>query len=479
MLSEEIPFLAPDVAAARLRPLGGLAFLDSAMQHETLGRYAFVAASPFAEFRVDADGATLDGQRLAGPPLAALAEILDRYRCETLPGLPPFQGGAAGYIAYDFAHHLERLAQPPDLDPAVPTLGFNLYDTVLSFDLVQRRAFLVGSGHPATGEARAERARARIAAFKAALRTPVAIETPAPPPPAGLDWRSNFFAHDYRAAIERVREYILDGDIFQANIAQTFTARLPEGFDPFALYLRLRQTNAAPFGAYLDYPDRQIASSSPERFVRLSGRKVEARPIKGTAKRSADRQEDDALAAELLASEKDRAENVMIVDLLRNDISRVCEPDSVEVPVLCGLESYAAVHHLTSVVTGRLREGKTACDLIGAAFPGGSITGAPKIRAMDIITEIEKTARGPYCGSIGYLGFDGAMDLNIAIRTVSFSGGTARFSAGGGITVLSDPAAEYEETFTKATRVFAAFDAPAADKAPGAGEAGGSAGEAR
>lgn len=458
MVYEEINPLAPDVAAARLRPLGGLAFLDSAMRHATLGRYAYVAASPFSRFAVDAGGAMLDVRRLDGPPLAALDRVLRRYRTRTIAGLPPFQGGAVGFIGYDFAHHLERLALPPDFDPDVPSLRFNLYDTILAFDLAEDRAFVIASGHPAEEPERDDHACARIAAFKTALETPTPPSSPVVSPTPGLDWHSNFFAADYRAAIGRVRDYILAGDIYQANIAQTFEARLPDGFDPFRLYLKLRRTNAAPFGAFLDDPDLAIASSSPERFLKLDGRTVETRPIKGTAKRSADPAEDQALAAALLASEKDRAENVMIVDLLRNDLSRVCEADSVEVPVLCGLESYAAVHHLVSVVTGRLRDDVTAGDLIAATFPGGSITGAPKIRAMDIITEIEKTARGPYCGAIGYLGFDGAMDLNIAIRTVGFANGKARLAAGGGITVLSDPAAEYEETFTKAIRVFAAFE---------------------
>lgn len=460
MWTREIRFLAPEVAAERLRPLGMLGFLDSAMAHPSLGRYAYVAADPFAVFTVDADGAMLRGERLPGPPLAALKAVLARYPAETLPGLPPFQGGAMGMIAYDFAHHLERLTRPADLDPARPTIRLGLYDTVLAFDLAEARAILVSSGHPATGEqVREDRARHRLDRFEEALSTPLAASAGDAALPAGFDWRSNFFARDYRSGIERVREYILDGDIFQANIAQTFRSALPGGFDPFALYLKLRQTNAAPFGAYFDFGDLKIASSSPERFLSLAGRTVEARPIKGTAKRSADAKEDARLAEALLASEKDRAENVMIVDLLRNDIARVCEPDSVEVPVLCGLESYAAVHHLVSVVTGRLAEDHDATDLLAAAFPGGSITGAPKIRAMEIITEIENTARGAYCGSLGYLGFDGSMDLNIAIRTVSFEDGTAKLSAGGGITVLSDPAAEYEETFTKATRVFAAFGA--------------------
>ena len=460
MQSREIPFQPPETAAEKLRPLGSLAFLDSAMPHDALGRHSYVAADPFAVFTVDAAGAMLDGVRLPGPPLQALKSVLARHPAETMAHLPPFQGGAMGLIAYDFAHHLERLTKPADLDPGKPTIRLGLYDTVVAFDLFEGRAFLVSTGHPEDGEAaRAARAAQRLDLFEALLSAPLESSVAEALIPRGFDWRSNVFAPEYRAGIERVREYILDGDIFQANIAQTFTSQLPDGFDPFALYLRLRRTNAAPFGAFFDFGDLQIASSSPERFLSLCGDRVEARPIKGTAKRSGGREEDDRLSAELLASEKDRAENVMIVDLLRNDIARVCEADSVEVPVLCGLESYAAVHHLVSVVTGKLAEGRDAADLIAAAFPGGSITGAPKIRAMEIITEIEKTARGAYCGSLGYIGFDGSMDLNIAIRTVSFEKGEAKLAAGGGITVLSDPAAEYEETFTKATRVFAAFDA--------------------
>ncbi|KQT83185.1 aminodeoxychorismate synthase component I [Aurantimonas sp. Leaf443] len=456
MPHREIDFIEPETAASRLRALGGLAFLDSAMPHETLGRHSYAMADPFARFTVEAGGARLDGAPLAGPPLQALSALLQRHAGETIPGLPPFQGGACGLIGYDFARHLERLAAAPDLDPARPSVSLGLYDALVAFDLAARRAFLVSTGDPEREPAaRAERAEARMAQLAEALARPA--PDPAPLPKGGLDWRSNFFEPDYRAAIERVRDYIRAGDIYQANIAQTFEAALPPGFDPFALYLNLRRTNPAPFAAFLEEGGRAIASSSPERFLKLQGRAVETRPIKGTAKRAADRDADRALGEALLASQKDRAENVMIVDLLRNDISRVCEADSVEVPVLCGLETYASVHHLVSVVTGRLRAGLGAADLLAATFPGGSITGAPKIRAMDIVTEIERTARGAYCGSIGYLGFDGAMDTNIAIRTVTMEAGRARLSAGGGITILSDPAAEYEETFTKATRVFAAF----------------------
>lgn len=466
MWQRRIDFIAPAEAAARLRGMGGLAFLDSAMPHAALGRYAYVAAAPFAEFTVDAEGACFAGQRLAGPPLDCLRRVMARYRLPSLPGLPPFQGGAIGAIGYDFAHHLETLAAPADLDPATPSLRLNFYDTVLCFDLVEATATILSSGFPAEDfSERAALAEKRIAAFLAALAAP--SPAPAPAAVAPLDWSSNFTRPSYEAAIERVREYILAGDVYQANIAQQFTAALPEGFDGFAFYNRLRDANPAPFAAYLEFDGLTVASSSPERFLKLEGRAVETRPIKGTAPRSADAAEDRALGAALMASEKDRAENIMIVDLLRNDIARVATPESVEVPVLCGLETYAAVHHLTSVVAATLRADADGLDLLAAAFPGGSITGAPKIRAMDIITEIEGRARGIYCGSIGYLGFDGALDLNIAIRTVTLANGRAVLQAGGGITVLSNPAAEYEETLTKAARVFAAFEAdgPIAGKA--------------
>ncbi|EAU43142.1 para-aminobenzoate synthase component I [Fulvimarina pelagi HTCC2506] len=452
----EIAWQDPFDAARRLYRFGGLSFLDSAMAHEVLGRYSFVAARPFAVFTVDAIGPALSGERIDAAPLQALKGVLARLAMPTVEGGPPFQGGAMGYIAYEFAHHLENLDQPPDFDPVKPSMVFPLYDVVLAFDHATKKATCFSSGQPAKGSERQRQAELRAADILAALETPL---EELPPIPKGFDWRSNFFAKDYEKAIEATREYVLAGDIFQANIAQTFTSHLPQGFDPLALYSRLRRTNAAPFGAFLDCGETVVASSSPERFLSLtpSGH-VETRPIKGTAKRADDPAEDAALSAELEASEKDRAENVMIVDLMRNDLARVCEVDSIEVPVLCGLETYAAVHHLVSVVTGQLQADLGLAELIGATFPGGSITGAPKIRAMDIISEIEKARRGPYCGSIGYIGFNGAMDLNIAIRTVTFEDGVARLAAGGGITVLSDPKAEYEETFTKAQRVFAAFE---------------------
>jgi para-aminobenzoate synthetase component 1 len=263
---------------------------------------------------------------------------------------------------------------------------------------------------------------------------------------------------DYQRNVGRTREYIAAGDIFQANLTQGWRAEIPESFDPFALYGELRTANPAPFGAFIVTPDRLVASTSPEGFLLLHDGLAETRPIKGTRPRSRDRREDRRLAEELVASEKDRAENIMIVDLMRNDFSRVCLPGTVEAPVLCGLESYASVHHLVSVVRGRLKPGLDALHLMAACFPGGSITGAPKIRAMEIIHELEPEPRGVYCGSIVHFGYEGSLRSNIAIRTLVVEDNVASIRAGGGITLLSDPEEEYEESLVKAERMFQALE---------------------
>ena len=455
--TREIPFVDPVAAAARLSRLPGLAFLDSAMQHRALGRVSVLAADPFGRFRLREGRASLDGRPLDLRPLEALRACLAPYRLDPVPGLPAFPGAAIGYLAYDFGAELEHVAKPRRRAGLTDDIALNLYDTLLAIDHGRESCLLIATGFPeATESARAARAEARLDAFAALLETP---EEPAPVSPgAKLAWHSNFSRQAYEEAVETVRKYIRAGDIYQANIAQRFRADLPPGFDPFGFYRRLRATNPATFGAYLAFEGLSVASSSPERFLKLKGRQVETRPIKGTVRRVTDPVQDAALASALQESPKERAENIMIVDLLRNDLSRVCEPHSVRVPVLCGLETYAGLHHLVSVVTGRLREGADALDLIEKTFPGGSITGAPKLRAMDIITEIEGDARELYCGAIGAIGFDGAMDTAIAIRTVFMDERTAVLQAGGGVTLLSEPASEYEETLVKAARVFAAFE---------------------
>jgi para-aminobenzoate synthetase component 1 len=452
----DLDLIEPLDAARRLADLPNLVFLDSAMRHDQLGRFSYVAADPFAMFRVERGVAHWNGEALQGDPFEHLADKLNTYRQATMFDLEPFQGGAVGFIAYDHNRNLERLPAPDHGEPRIPEVLLYFYDVVISFDHVTGACHVVSSGWPATDRAgRRSRARNRAEAFAARLKRPAAA--PSGLATAELHWQSNFTPQRYAEAVTRTVEYIRAGDIFQANISQRFWAPLPRGFSPRAFYERLREINPATFAAYLDCGDFQIASSSPERFVKVVDDMIETRPIKGTAPRSPDPHEDARRAAALVGSEKDWAENVMIVDLLRNDLSHVCTSDSVNVPILCGLESYASVHHLVSVVTGQLRQGLGPVELLRSSFPGGSVTGAPKIRAMEIITEIERHARGVYCGSIGWLGFDGAMDTNIAIRTVTFRDNEAVFNAGGGVTLLSDPVAEYEETLDKAKSVFDAF----------------------
>jgi para-aminobenzoate synthetase component 1 len=267
---------------------------------------------------------------------------------------------------------------------------------------------------------------------------------------------SNFTRRRYAEAVQRILDYIRAGDCYQVNLAQRFSVAV--GGDPWLLYRRLRAVNPAPFSAYLATPWGEVLSCSPEQFLEVRGRCVQTKPIKGTRPRSPEPGEDAALRAALRASPKDRAENVMIVDLLRNDLGKSCAIGSVQVPKLCEVESFATVHHLVSTVTGTLAPGKDALDLLRGCFPGGSITGAPKRRAMEIIEELEPHRRGIYCGSIGYLGYDGSMDTNIAIRTLVISGGRARFWAGGGIVADSDWRSEYQETLDKAAAFFTALE---------------------
>jgi para-aminobenzoate synthetase component 1 len=438
----ELPFLEVVDAASRLARRARLSILDSAMPHEKLGRWSYCACDPIGVFRVEEGRATWDGVPVDAPPLEALRNLLARHARPREPGGPPFQGGAIGAFSYEAGHLFERLPVLARAPRAVPQIDLAFYDSVLAIDVIDRRAVVASSTDAG--------ARAMVAKLRAPQVRPGRLPS--------LDWTDEIDQASYEAKVARVIAYIRDGDIFQANLSHRFSARPSGSLDPLAVHLALRLANPAPFAALLVDGSRFIASSSPERFLRLQGETVEARPIKGTARRAAFPRLDFAIAAALAESEKDRAENVMIVDLLRNDLSRVCEPGSVAVPDLCAIESYASVHHLTSSIVGRLKPGRDMLDLVAATFPGGSITGAPKIRAMEIIAELEGRPRGIYCGSLGWIGFDGDADLNIAIRTVSFDGETLTVGAGGGITLLSDPRAEYEETIAKAERILQALD---------------------
>jgi len=425
-------------------------FLDSAAPAPRQARYSYIAADPFLTLIAKDGRLTLGEQSFTGDPFLTLREVVRRYPMDRLSDGPPFQGGAAGYFAYELGHHLERLPRPKRDDLQFPDLALGLYDTVLAFDVIDRRAWILSTGLPESeGPARRDRAEARIDATLRRLESTRGL-----PPLPHLDepvaWRSNFSRPAYERMVARVIEYIRAGDIFQANFTQRFLAPTPADHSPFDLYRQLRQANPAPFSAFLACGETHLASASPERFLRLANGHVETRPIKGTRRRGATAAADAAQASALLASAKDRAENIMIVDLLRNDLSRVCSSNSVITPEICTLESFATVHHLVSTVEGQLANDSDAVDLLRATFPGGSITGVPKIRAMEIIAELEPVARGPYCGAIGYVGFDGSLDSSITIRTMAIRDGQMAVQAGGAIVVDSDPAAEYAESMAKA-----------------------------
>jgi para-aminobenzoate synthetase component 1 len=464
VVEELIPAPDPEAMLVRFASRPHCIFFDSARRDPKLGRYSFLAAEPF-EFQsatVDEDGA-----------LDRLEKSWSPFQATTVRDLPPFQGGAAGLFSYDLGRQFERLPAARVDEFAAPALACGLYDVVLAWDHVQNRAWLISQGFPETDPAaRRERAVARLRHFRELIASPApALEAATgvgierlpferlAPQSAIAQWpglTSNFAPAEYLQTARRAVEYICAGDIFQVNLAQRLL--YPANCSARELYLRLRHRNPATFAGYFDLGAMQIVSASPERFLSVFDRRCEARPIKGTRRRTWHPEADLFAGDDLMQSDKDRAENVMIVDLLRNDLSRVCDRESVRVTQLCRLESYEFVQHLVSAVEGTLRSGLSPLDALRAAFPGGSITGAPKIRAMEIIAELEPTARGAYCGSLAYVGFDGAMDASILIRTVTAASGWWQAPVGGGITAVSDPRREYEETWHKAEGMLRAFE---------------------
>jgi para-aminobenzoate synthetase component 1 len=466
---ELVPAPDPWAVARRLTHLPHLLFLDSAEKHEDRGRYSYVAADPPLWGDDSLHGVT-------SVPFQDAALMTNYIRLPAVVELPPFQGGLAGLFGYGLNRTLERRVPPDRFDEfPSPKFALGVYDWVISFDHETRRAWFVSTGF-ADGdiapegewEAQAEYRRGQVfeslrsprkapAPRSRSNNLPVSSLCPQHPLLGFPGVTSNFDRAGYEEAVARVVEYIHAGDCFQVNLSQRLLAPLRE--HPLELYARLRELNPAPFAAYFDIGDFQILSASPERFLRVfPDGEVETRPIKGTRPRGATVEEDAALVRDLVTNPKDRAENVMIVDLLRNDIGKVCEFGSVRVPRVCEVETFRFVHHLVSEVRGKLRSGLGPLDLLAAAFPGGSVTGAPKVRAMEIIAELEPTARGPYCGCLGWIGFDGAMDTNILIRTFTAGRGWVQFPVGGGIVADSEPAREYEETLHKAAGLLRALE---------------------
>jgi len=419
------------------------ALLDSGKRFAPYARYDILVAEPYATLvtRGKVTEIRRDGASELSPedPFALVKrhiEPLHESHCAL-----PFIGGAVGYFGYDLGRRLERLPVIAEDTEKLPDMAVGIYDWAVVVDHHERRSYLVSGERRPDMREKWQQLVARFTQpaqerFRAQFRITSKIA-------------SNLTPEHYARAFKRVHDYIRAGDCYQVNLAQRFSAAAAG--DPWLAYQALRILNPAPFAAYLNTPYAQILSASPERFLKVKDHQVETKPIKGTRPRAGHPRLDAALAEALRESEKDRAENLMIVDLLRNDLGKSCEIGSVRVPKLFDVEGFATVHHLVSTVTGTLARDKSALDLLRGCFPGGSITGAPKLRAMQIIEELEPHRRGVYCGAIGYIGYDGRMDTNITIRTLVYSAGAIRFWAGGGIVADSRLEDEYQETFDKAS----------------------------
>lgn len=417
--------------------------LDSAMDPNKLGRYSFISSNPFK---------VLKYKNNEENPLNNLQYELKKYKVKNNTHLP-FVGGAVGYLSYDLGNYLEKLPKTAKDDTNVYDLYFGFYNYVIVIDHLEGKTYI------ATPDLDIEKEKTILKLVEEKIKNAEI---------RGIDnicyeeknidsikLKSNFTKEEFKNAVKKVQNYIKQGDIYQANLTQRFSGKT--NLSSYELYRDLRRISPAPFGAYLNFEGYDILSNSPERFIKCINNKIETRPIKGTRPRGINKEEDLRLQEELKNSEKDRAELLMIVDLERNDIGRISKIGSVKVPELFVIEPYANVNHLVATVVGEIEDNKDCIDVIKATFPGGSITGAPKIRAMEIIDELEPTQRNVYTGSIGYIGFNGDMDLNIAIRTIVKKDDNVYFQVGGGMTWDSNPDDEYQETLDKAKSIMKAL----------------------
>jgi len=434
-----------------LRDERNVFFLDSGMDHGNLGKYSFIGCNPVELIKAKDSGVEItsytDGKpalvKKEGNPFDYLNDIYKKYETEYKTELP-FIGGLVGYLSYDLCHFIEKLPRTTIDEVNIPDMYFGVYKGSVVIDHVNNKKFITDINDDGHGESRLEalihiieNADIDVKSFRKISdnKTKTVIE-------------SNFEKEDYKKAITKVKDYIRSGDIYQVNMTQRFKGKM--NCSAIELYEKLRAINPAPFAIYMDFDQGQIVSSSPERFIKVEDGRIETRPIKGTRRRGSTPEEDEIIKAELQNCEKDRSELLMIVDLERNDLSKIAKTGTVEVTELFALEQYATVHHLVSTIQAEIEEGLSPIDVIKATFPGGSITGAPKIRAMEIIDELEPTSRNIYTGSIGYIGFNGDIDLNIVIRTFVCKDGEAYFQAGGGIVWDSDEESEYIESLDKA-----------------------------
>lgn len=452
MLKHEIPYQTNSAELfAKIANWPWAVFLDSGQPTSQFGRYDIMVANPFVRLVTNGEHTVITdaiGERTStSDPFKLLKDALVSYQIAKTE--LPFEGGAIGYFAYDLARRVEHLPSISLDAENMPQMMVGIYDWALVVDHQLRHTYLVSHGMSAQTELDWF---GLCALFEEPLKTSPQTEFK-----INSALQSNMDYIQYGAAFNRVKHYIQEGDCYQVNLAQRFSANASG--DAWSAYVALREISPAPFMSYMNLGNGQlplqVLSASPERFLQVHGNHVETRPIKGTRPRSDNADEDASNANDLQNSPKDRAENLMIVDLLRNDISKVCETGSVRADKLFALESFANVHHLVSTVTGKLAEDQTSIDLLRACFPGGSITGAPKLRSMEIIEELEPNRRGLYCGAIGYIGFDGNMDTNIAIRTAVYSNDEIRFYAGGGVVADSELSKEYRETLDKASSMLA------------------------
>ncbi|WP_447974524.1 aminodeoxychorismate synthase, component I [Nitrospira sp. Kam-Ns4a] len=469
MATVPLPGADPFELARRLaQPDRPFFLLESGNGGPVTARYSVLGGDPYLllvgkgdAYELCSDEGTV---RMQGDPFEALAARLRASRRPRPEGFPPFFGGAVGFLSYDLGRRFERLPALAVDDLGLPDLAFAFVDLVAVADHLTGELYLIFAPplDRLLGESRDKLYREgcdRLAALEARLSAPAAPLVPLPAEPLALHADQPRSA--YMEGVERVKEFIRAGDIYQANLSQRFTIELPAGTKPGALaatlYGRLRRVNPSPFAALLALDEVCLVSSSPERLVRLQGRRADTRPIAGTRPRGRSLPEDRRLAKELLTNDKERAEHLMLVDLERNDLGRVCRYGSVRVDELMVVERYSHVSHIVSNVTGELWEGLDGFDLIRAMFPGGTITGVPKIRCMEILEALEPVRRGPYTGSLGYLSWSGDLDFNILIRTLVLAGGRGYVQVGAGIVADSDPAREYDETLYKAQALFRAL----------------------
>jgi anthranilate synthase component 1 len=439
--------------------------LESVEQGQSVGRYSFLGADPDLVFECRGKQVTLVDRgetrriEVERSPLNQLREVLCRYRPVADPDLPPFTGGAVGYLSYDMVRDFERLPEKNPDDIGAPDAHFMLAHRLVIFDHVQRKMILLTNAHvaqPRDAELAYERAAAEIEALREKLRRPLVRESREASADGEVAPRSNFTRQRYFDVVERCKEYIRAGDIFQVVPSQRWHMKLP--CDPFDIYRALRTTNPSPYMFYLRAGDLHLAGSSPEVLVKLNGETVTVRPIAGTRRRGKTSEEDRALEKELLDDPKERAEHVMLVDLGRNDVGRVARYGTVRVSDFMVIERYSHVMHIVSNVVGQIRPGFDAFDALRACFPAGTLTGAPKIRAMEIIEEMEPQRRGPYGGAMGYVSFNGNLDACITIRTVVVKGDDVYVQAGGGVVADSVPELEFKETENKARGVIRAIE---------------------